>query len=226
MNKRTWFIIFLVVLIGDLTGILLKNEWIQYICKPLIVPSVAASFLSQAGNRLKSLKLLILFALFFSWVGDILLMFDPRDELFFLLGLSSFLIAHLFYIAFFHRVRMREQLKNNTWWLLVVALYYTSLILLLADHLGDKEWPVRIYGIVISFMLLLALHMNRLPDRRAGYLMMTGAILFVISDSVLAINKFYFAFEGAGPVVMISYAFAQWMIVQGAARYIRQAQKI
>ena len=225
MKFNPWFIIFLIVLAGDLTGILLKDENWQYIFKPLIVPAVTANFLSAWTGKNKKLQVLVLSALFFSWAGDILLMFESRDEIYFLLGLSAFLIAHLFYIAFFHQLRTRGKISVNNWLLLFVAVYYTSLILLLTNYLGDKEWPVRIYGIVISFMLFLALHMNRLPGKQAGIMMMTGASLFVISDSLLAINKFYFAFEGAGLLVMITYAIAQWLIATGAARYLHHLQK-
>jgi len=226
MKNGHWFILFFLVVAGDITGILWEDETLQFIFKPLIVPVISLAFLQYPGPVTNSPKHFILFALFFSWVGDILLIFDARNELFFLAGLSSFLVAHLFYIAFFYRIQMREKIRSNGWLMVIVAVYYTSLILLLADKLGDKEWPVRIYGIVISFMLLLALHLSRLRDRRASGMMVAGAVLFVISDSLLAINKFLVAFEAAGMLVMLSYAFAQWLIAMGAAQYLKQSQNI
>ena len=48
-------------------------------------------------------------------------------------------------------------------------------------------------------------------------------IAFVISDSVLAVNKFYQAFETAGIVIMLTYGLAQFLIVEGAIRYIRSS---
>ena len=51
--------------------------------------------------------------------------------------------------------------------------------------------------------------------------MMAGAFLFVVSDSVLAINKFYQSFEAAGIIIMLTYALAQLFIIKGATRYIR-----
>ena len=53
--------------------------------------------------------------------------------------------------------------------------------------------------------------------------MMTGALLFVISDSSLAINKFYIPFEYAGIIIMLTYALAQLFIIEGASRYIRSS---
>lgn len=51
--------------------------------------------------------------------------------------------------------------------------------------------------------------------------MMLGALLFVLSDTVLAINKFYQPFELSGLVIMLAYGFAQLLIVTGAIYYIR-----
>jgi uncharacterized membrane protein YhhN len=82
--------------------------------------------------------------------------------------------------------------------------------------------PVRIYGIVISFMLMLAMHMLFSKNKPAGRLMMTGALLFVISDSILAVNKFYQSFEIAGVVIVLTYGLAQLFIVEGAIRYVRR----
>jgi uncharacterized membrane protein YhhN len=52
--------------------------------------------------------------------------------------------------------------------------------------------------------------------------MMLGAVLFVVSDSLLAINKFYSSFELAGVLIMLTYGMAQLLIVTGAINYIRK----
>ena len=221
MKRQYWLIAFLLVLAADIIGIQINNEILQYISKPLIIPVLIGYFLSQTGIVASSLKRWIIAALFFSWSGDVLLMFQPKDEIFFLLGLSSFLLAHIFYIIFFHHVRVREGIKSNPWLLLVVAVYYVALIVWLSPYLGEMKLPVRIYGIVISFMFMLAMHMLFIKNKRAGQWIMTGALLFVMSDSVLAINKFYQPFELAGVLIMLTYGFAQLFIVEGAIKYIR-----
>ena len=221
MKRQYWLIAFLLVLAADIIGIQINNEILQYISKPLIIPVLIGYFLSQTGIVASSLKRWIIAALFFSWGGDVLLMFQPKDEIFFLLGLSSFLLAHIFYIIFFHHVRVREGIKSNPWLLLVVAVYYEALIGWLSPYLGEMKLPVRIYGIVISFMFMLATHMLFIKNKWAGQWMMTGALLFVMSDSVLASNKFYQPFELAGVLIMLTYGFAQLFIVEGAIKYIR-----
>ena len=221
MKRQYWLIAFLLVLAADIIGIQINNEILQYISKPLIIPVLIGYFLSQTGIVASSLKRWIIAALFFSWGGDVLLMFQPKDEFFFLLGLSSFLLAHIFYIIFFHHVRVREGIKSNPWLLLVVTVYYITLIVWLSPYLGEMKLPVRIYGIVISFMFMLATHMLFIKNKWAGQWMMTGALLFVMSDSVLASNKFYQPFELAGVLIMLTYGFAQLFIVEGAIKYIR-----
>jgi uncharacterized membrane protein YhhN len=223
LSKRSWIILFAIILIANITGGLLKNQWVDYISKPLIVISIAGYFLSRTAGTSPTLKKWILAALFFSWIGDILLMFQASDQLFFLLGLSSFLLAHIFYIIFFQSIRAREKVSPKVWLLLIVLLYYTPLISFLSPHLHDMKLPVVIYGAVISLMLSLAMDMLFIPNKRAGRWMMTGAVLFVLSDSVLAINQFYQPFPLAGVIIMLTYGLAQLFIIEGAIKYITSA---
>jgi uncharacterized membrane protein YhhN len=100
-------------------------------------------------------------------------------------------------------------------------IYYAALLLLLFPHLGSMKIPVIVYGIVISLMFMLAMHMLFIKNKSAGRWMMSGALLFVLSDSLLAINKFYQPFELAGAVVILTYGLAQLFIIEGAGSYIR-----
>lgn len=225
MKKQHLVFLFLFVLFINIVAGLLKNRVIDYLSKPLIVICLIAWFAWQTNDAGFALKKWIFLALFFSWMGDILLMFQQNDKLFFLLGLSAFLIAHIFYIIFFHVVRVVERVKGNMLFLAVVVVYYTLLITILSPYLGDMKLPVRVYGIVISIMLMLALHMLLIKNKSAGQWMARGAQLFVISDSVLAINKFYHPFEAAGAITMLTYGLAQLFIVLGAAKYINSMAK-
>jgi uncharacterized membrane protein YhhN len=225
MKKTYWITLFAIVLAAELTGIQVKNETIQFIFKPLLMIVVGGYFLSQTNRINNSLKGWIIAAVLLSWFGDILLMFHVKNDTFFLLGLSAFLLAHVSYIIFFHGVRVRENIRSNILLLLIVVIYYAILITILSPHLGDMKLPVRIYGIVISFMFMLAMHMLFMKNKIAGRWMMIGALLFVISDSVLAINKFYQPFEASGVIIMLSYGLAQLFIIEGASRYITSDYK-
>jgi uncharacterized membrane protein YhhN len=92
---------------------------------------------------------------------------------------------------------------------------------LLNPYLHELSLPVRIYGVILSFMVMLAMHTTFSRQRTAGWLMTIGAILFVISDSLLAIDKFYSALPNAGLIIMFTYGVAQLLITMGAVKYIK-----
>jgi len=225
MNKRFWIIIYFLVLIVDLFAVYNGNETLRYIAKPLLMPLLTIYFLAETNTFNSPFKKWIVLALIFSWTGDVLLMFEAISSNFFIFGLVAFLIAHIFYILFFENVIRNERLSKNYWWFLPVIIYYIALIYFLSPNLGDMNLPVRIYGIVISYMLIQALQTGRIKDFGAATLMIAGAVLFITSDSIFAINKFYESFEYAGIAIMLTYGIAQLLIALGAVKYISSASK-
>ncbi|HEY1870439.1 MAG TPA: lysoplasmalogenase [Chitinophagaceae bacterium] len=221
MKKITWIILFLTILFINLIAVYYNYETLRFLSKVLLVPVLGAYLINQTASFNFNLKPWILIALFFSWLGDILLMFEEKRSIFFLLGLGAFFIAQVFYIIFFHGIRMREYIRGNALLLLLVVIYYAVLIGILSPHLGNLTLPVRIYGVVLSFMLLLAMHSTLGKNKRSGWWMTTGAIFFVISDSLLAFNKFLSPFEYAGVIIMVTYGLAQLFITHGAIKYMR-----
>lgn len=220
MNKKTGVYIYLAVLSAHITGLLTDNQIVQFITKPLLLACLLVYFIFQTSSSSGKQKNWIVLALGFSWCGDVLLMFQEYKPIFFLSGLCSFLAAHIFYILFFQSVRKDENIALKPLPVIVVVFYYTGLIFWLSPYLGEMRIPVWVYGLVISTMLLLALHLYFIKNRRASWLIISGAILFIISDSVLAINKFYQPFEWAGVFIMLTYGIAQLLIVQGAIKKI------
>ena len=223
--KKIWLSVFVVAIFADLIGIYLKNDILVYVAKPLIVITLIFYFLSATKGIQSDLIIIIIRALTFSWLGDVVLMFDSFNKNIFLIGLLAFLFAHLIYIRFFSLVRMGEKIKLKPGLILLVVVYYSGLIYLLFNDLHDMKIPVLVYGIVISIMFLLALHMLFIKNKEAGKLMMFGALLFIASDSILAVNKFYEPFEYAGIAIMLTYGVAQLLITLGAVRYITSTSK-
>lgn len=221
MKKSIWILLFFVALVVYIISMQLAHQTVQHICKPLLMPLLMIGFMVSVKAGSTNLRTWIIAALFFSWAGDVLLLFEPKDKIFFMLGLSSFLLAHIFYIVFFYKNRVKENIKGNPWLMVIVVIYYGVLITLLSPYLAEMKWPVRVYGIVISFMFMLAMHMLWIKNKTAGRWMMTGAFLFVISDSLLAINKFYQSFEMAGILIILTYGLAQLFIIYGAINYIK-----
>lgn len=222
MDKKLWIALFVIALSADIAGILLPDRTVQYISKPFIVISLIGYFITVTAVSQRTVKKWILFALSFSWVGDLLLLFEKKDELFFLLGLSAFLLAHVFYIVCFIRIEKAEKFRSNLLVMTIAILYGVLILKFLFPYLGGMKWPVLVYGAVITVMFSMALHMIFLKNKKAGYLLVTGASLFVISDSVLAVNKFYHSFELAGLIIMFTYGLAQFLITEGAIQYIRK----
>ena len=218
--KKGGLFVFAFALVADLAGVYLKNEILIYITKPLIVIALILYFLSATWKIENAFIKIIIKALTFSWLGDLVLMFDSFDKKVFLIGMLAFLFAHINYIKFFSIARIGEKIKLKLALISLIVVYYLGLIYLLFDDLHEMKIPVLVYGIVISIMFLVALHMLFIKNKAAGKLMMLGALLFVCSDSVLAINKFYQTFEFADIITMLTYGLAQLLITLGAASYI------
>ena len=96
------------ILISNLISLAVGNENIHAFIKPIVVPSIASFFFSKELIKFKIWKYLAL-VLLFSWLGDLLLIFD--SSLHFLLGLFSFLIAHFFYILIFSSTTMAFKIR-------------------------------------------------------------------------------------------------------------------
>lgn len=222
MKKNYWLFLFLIIFAAHLSGIYFANKFLLLATKPLLVVLLAVFFHTSLKAITDPLKKWILAALFFSWLGDIFLMFQSGNNKFFLAGLFAFLFAHIFFIVFFHVVRIRENIKSNWLLLLIVVIYYGTLISFLSPYLDNLKLPVRIYGAILSFMLLLAMHMLSIKDKAAGGMFIAGAFLFVISDSVLAVNKFYMSNLWADIIIMLTYGLAQLFITLGSIGYIQR----
>ncbi len=198
----------------------LQNDLIQLICKPLLISFLLLFFVTATNGAADSLKFLGITALLFSIIGDTLLMFANNNEIYFILGLVGFLMAHLFYILCFHKIKNRENILGRWPWAIIVGVYYGFIMGILMPHLGGMKIPVLVYGMVISFMLLIAVLLYDMEDNRTARYILTGAILFVVSDSVLALNKFYHPLRFGGYLIMITYIGAQYLLVKGLVRYI------
>lgn len=209
--------LFILATIADIAGIAFDISLMHVAAKPLLLPLlVLAVFFGTPASS--PYKLLFCTALVFSWAGDIFLLFENSNALFFIFGLASFLTTHILYIVYFIRTGIGNTpslLKQQAWLVPAVLLYGAGLVWLLFPHLGTLKIPVLVYAAVICSMLLCSLHIYQRIPRIAAQLFTAGAILFVLSDSLLAINKFYQALPYGGIWVMLTYCAAQYCIVNG-----------
>ncbi len=126
---------------------------------------------------------LILAGLIFSLAGDVLL--EISDDLF-VPGLIAFLIGHVWYIAAF--VSAARELKLPR--LLPFAAWVVLAYLLLLPNLNDMAVPVAAYVIVIGAMMWRSSAIVDRPVQAWQWFALIGAILFGLSDTLLAFKKF------------------------------------
>ena len=188
-------------------------EDLAFYMKPFLVPSLLLLFLFKVAF---SAKKKLFYAVLFSTLGDVLLMFS--GTLFFVLGLTSFLTAHLMYLMIFKSVR--SPIRFNLMYIfssLIIAVYFCTFLSFLWPHLGPMKAPVFIYAAILSIMLWFAIHSNaQHPFSRL--LIVLGALSFVISDSMLSTRLFYGTFKNAHFFIMFSYLLAQFLLVYGIIR--------
>jgi uncharacterized membrane protein YhhN len=214
-----------------LTGILFI--FLQYqpyflpglIAKALIIPLLMlllALNISPVNDRSQRLMLA---ALFFSWAGDMILELSHLNNSLFTFGLLSFLLAHVMYIfVFIGTPGKKGFLVKHVYLLVPVILYGVGLVLYLYNDLAGMRLPVIIYAAVILTMLTASFDRIEKVNRASYWLVLSGAILFVISDSAIAVNKFSFHFAGSGIIIMSTYIIAQYLIVTGYIRQFRNDQ--
>ena len=185
----------------------------RWISKPLLMPVLMLVFYTASEKKNGTPFYLILSALFLSWCGDALLqanMFIP--------GLVSFLLAHICYIIYFKQAgNYRKGLLQIRPLIAIPVLLYVFLLLLyLFPHLQELKIPVVVYSKTIGVMLLMAMNTRLQLNNTASTYFIAGALFFVISDSLLAINLFVMQHWVMSIAVMATYAIAQYLIVKGA----------
>ena len=210
--KGIWLIILL--FIGYLGLVFFKHEDIASFIKPILVPVLLYSFYASVKEK-GNYK--IIGALVFSTMGDILLIFEGRP--FFILGLLSFLLAHVLYVLIFKsRVGVIKLDFYTVLCSLVIVAYYFFFMKFLWPHLGAMRIPVLAYAFVISGMLWMALQLLRSASSFRWHIVL-GAMFFVVSDSLLSIQLFYSSFELAHFYVMFTYLLAQFLLVYGILNF-------
>jgi uncharacterized membrane protein YhhN len=215
MKNKVALYIFIRYSIFYLAMIALNQEEIARYLKPFLLPLlVVAVYLSEKFKT----KTLLLTALTFSWIGDVILLFADKSEIYFILGLVAFLVSHVFYIVLFSKQTISKTISNKLSFgagIGLILLYFFGMITTLGPKLGSLTIPVVIYAVVISTMLFYALkgsfQWNTIPYQSV----LIGAVFFISSDSILAFNKFDQPIPYASFLIMITYLAAQFCIVWG-----------
>jgi uncharacterized membrane protein YhhN len=220
MRFRVYVYIFLLLLVSDLLSIGFGWQAGHYVAKFLLMPVLLTGMIQSKRSSHEKNWRVILAGLVLAWAGDVLLLFSATRPIFFILGLVCFLCTHLSYIIYFWRYNnaLLGYMTSSPLIASVVILFALLLLSLLWPHLGGLLLPVIVYTAVITTMVLQALAAGQVIQKPVSTLFISGAIFFIISDSLLAINKFYEAFFAADILVMATYGAAQLLIVYAAFR--------
>jgi uncharacterized membrane protein YhhN len=209
---------FVIVAMLEIVGELLQLDTLIWMCKPLLMPTLAWWWWQNSTHQPSFLRSGVLIALLFSTAGDILLMKSGQYAQFFLLGLGAFLLAHVFYIRTYLRMNkgQRGYLHQRQWLILPFVAFLVVLLGWLWNNIPmAMKGAVAIYAATITTMALLALHIRgTLPENYSWWLFF-GAVLFVLSDSLIAVNKFGYAFPESRVAIMSTYIFGQYAIARG-----------
>lgn len=206
---------YLLISVIYLLIILLGYEEIAWYIKPFLIPFLLLAVYFHSDFPSKNY---LLMALCFSWIGDIILLFADRDELYFIAGLVAFLISHIGYILLFNKqIKPKNTKSKAIFWMgaTAIMIYLILMIAILLPKLGDLTIPVFVYALVISTMLLFSYKGFLIWNTPANWYILVGAIVFVSSDSILAFNKFYQPIVLSSFLIMITYLIAQYLIVVG-----------
>jgi len=218
--------IFILIVIGDLAGQVANSQILDYIFKPLLMLWLLGYFLTQiktarqSTHYPKSFVRFVILALVFSWLGDVSLMFVEQSEVFFIVGLGNFLIAHIFYVLAYHRSVALSQkqgyVAKNLFWVLPFLVIGAALYWYLFPSLKDLAVPVAVYATTIILMGIFALNRKGTTSTASYQYIFFGALIFIVSDASIAINKFVTPLPQAGLLIMVTYIAAQYMIVKGS----------
>lgn len=219
LKKYRWFnLLFTLIFILQLLPGFISAGNLAAFTKPLIVISLL--IILVISTRLKGrFHKRIFTGLIFALAGDVLLQYANAENKLFLWGLAAFMLCHLFYIrAFYLDFQSAPELdkKGARIAILSCAIVVLSFYVYLRPHLGMMKLPVIIYILVISMMMMMACFRNQRVNPLSFNLILAGAIFFLISDAILACNKFVNPISYAGTWIMATYMIAQYLIVMGA----------
>jgi uncharacterized membrane protein YhhN len=187
-----------------------------YIFKPLTMVFIILIAVLKTKASPAFYAFAIIAGLVCSTAGDIFLML-PTDQ--FILGLVSFLIAHLFYISAF---TYGSKIRHAPWALIPFVIFGILIYVILFPYLGAMKLPVAAYILVILVMGWRAWERWSQTAEITALFAFIGAVLFIISDSILALNRFREPFAVARALNLSTYFAAQCLIALSISKKAKE----
>ena len=217
MNKILPLIAFMLFCLIDFFGIYLDKQMMVDFAKPMLMITLFWYYYSNA----KKLNKYFVLGLFFSFLGDILLL--GAGEMYFVFGLLFFLIAHVFYIIIVLKIIQITKPKEFIIASVPFLLLFLVLMNVLYAGLGSMKIPVIIYAMTISFFGIVSLILYLQAKTKISLLLLVGVLTFIASDTILALNLFYKKQSFYPLLIMMTYVLAQYLICRFVLKLNQQS---
>jgi uncharacterized membrane protein YhhN len=217
MNKILPLIAFMLFCLIDFFGIYLDKQMMVNFAKPMLMITLFWYYYSNA----KKLNKYFVLGLFFSFLGDILLL--GAGEMYFVFGLLFFLIAHVFYIIIVLKIIQITKPKEFIIAGVPFLLLFLVLMNVLYAGLGIMKIPVIIYAVTISFFGIVSLILYLQAKTKISLLLLVGVLTFIASDIILALNLFYKKQSFYPLLIMMTYVLAQYLICRFVLKLNQQS---
>src|SRR4030042_1200769 len=169
------------------------------------IPAISLAVLALITVRGITGRLLFV-SLLLCAAGDVALELEAGK--YFIVGLGLFLIAQIMFIVTFSRDFKMQRSRIPI--IVILAIYALAMAYIMTPSLGEMAIPVYFYLVVITLMGIFA----ALRGARNKFTLY-GAVSFIVSDSILDINKFMMPVPAADYLVMITYYLAIFLITFG-----------
>ena len=217
MNKILPLIAFMLFCLIDFFGIYLDKQMMVGFAKPMLMITLFWYYYSNA----KKLNKYFVLGLFFSFLGDILLL--GVGAMYFVFGLLFFLIAHVFYIIMVLKIIQITKPKEFIIAGVPFLLLFLVLMNVLYAGLGIMKIPVIIYAVTISFFGIVSLILYLQAKTKISLLLLVGVLTFITSDTILALNLFYKKQSFYPLLIMMTYVLAQYLICRFVLKLNQQS---
>ena len=209
--------IYLIIVTIHLYACFYHQEKLRKVTKCFLMPILALIY--YLGCPKEKFSNVILFAIFFGYLGDVFLIIEN----FFLLGVASFLIGHLLYIITFLIETGFKNYRKNLLVFLLVCLVYFYLESEILKYLRPAIIKAGLWGpLFVYASILVALNISSALYAycyRNIYSILTyiGSLIFMVSDCVLAKQLFMENNKYYQIIIMLTYILAQSLISIGMA---------
>lgn len=234
--------VLLIVSLIEFCAEFFHHRELVFFTKPLLLPLIAAYYYLSRSKSWSILDSTMMLAFLFSWFGDVSLMLTPetptdtslmgipKNKYFFLAGLASFLVTQLLFI----RAYLKAKDSSTSGHSVIPKVYFAPFVLYWLAILSyvlpplqaniEKQSatiPVIIYATVLISMAAVALLRFRKTNDTSFWLTFIGACVFVLSDTLIAINflafqepHFYASFS-----IITTYEVAEFLIAEGILQH-------